>query len=106
MASSLMATTVTKILTANASSTSASSTKVVPQGGVLEGVNPVVYSPSNPIILFIIQAGIILMYGTLSLHSSRNRSSNSVWLTIWLISMEASAVSSTIHFPSFASLAS
>lgn len=27
-----------------------------PQAGVLEGVNPIAYSPSNPITLFIIQA--------------------------------------------------
>ena len=27
-----------------------------PQAGVLEGVNPIAYTPSNPITLFIIQA--------------------------------------------------
>jgi len=62
MASSSLANTVTKTLSATLSSTSATSTKVAAQGGVLEGVNPVVYNPSNPLILFIIQAGIILMY--------------------------------------------
>lgn len=27
-----------------------------PQAGILEGVNPIAYTPSNPITLFIIQA--------------------------------------------------
>ncbi|KAL2266141.1 hypothetical protein VTJ83DRAFT_5493 [Remersonia thermophila] len=33
-----------------------------PQAGVLEGVNPIEYSPSNPILLFIIQASIIIIF--------------------------------------------
>lgn len=28
---------------------------VVPQGGVIEGVNPTVFDPKQPIVLFIIQ---------------------------------------------------
>ncbi len=31
-----------------------------PQAGVLEGVNPIAYSASNPILLFIIQASYLL----------------------------------------------
>ncbi|KAJ4374041.1 hypothetical protein N0V83_002780 [Neocucurbitaria cava] len=47
------------------SSASASPTapiKAPPQGGVLEGVNPVHFDAKNPIILFIVQAGIILIF--------------------------------------------
>jgi hypothetical protein len=35
---------------------SASGTGAPPQAGVLDGVNPIVYNPANPIILFIVQA--------------------------------------------------
>lgn len=34
---------------------STNGTGAPPQAGVLEGVNPIAYSPSNPISLFIIQ---------------------------------------------------
>lgn len=34
----------------------ANSTRPPPQAGILEGVNPIAYNPSNPILLFIIQA--------------------------------------------------
>ncbi|KAI9931416.1 K(+)/H(+) antiporter [Aspergillus wentii] len=44
------------------SSASASSThRATPQGGILEGGNPSEYDPKNPIIIFIIQAGIIII---------------------------------------------
>lgn len=92
MASSILVTTVTKTLSATASSTSASFTKVPAQGGVLEGVNPVVYNPSNPIILFIIQAGIIIMYKILF----------SLQKNVIDIACVASAVSSTGLSPSSA----
>lgn len=36
--------------------------KVAPQAGVLEGANPIKYSASNPITLFIIQAMIIIIF--------------------------------------------
>lgn len=36
--------------------------KVTPQAGVLEGANPIKYSASNPITLFIIQAMIIIIF--------------------------------------------
>ncbi|KXG54266.1 Cation/H+ exchanger [Penicillium griseofulvum] len=37
------------------------STKVSPQGGILEGGNPTQYDPKNPLVLFIIQAVIIIV---------------------------------------------
>ncbi|KAK4547114.1 hypothetical protein LTR36_001335 [Oleoguttula mirabilis] len=56
-------TTVTSVLTKTVASASASSTvRAVPQGGILEGGNPSVYDKKNPIIIFIIQAGIILIF--------------------------------------------
>ncbi|KKA21768.1 K homeostasis protein Kha1 [Rasamsonia emersonii CBS 393.64] len=41
---------------------SSNSTRATPQGGILEGGNPTVYDSKNPIILFVIQAGIILVF--------------------------------------------
>ncbi|TAQ86569.1 hypothetical protein B7494_g5104 [Chlorociboria aeruginascens] len=57
-------TTALKTVTAAAvSSTSATATdRATPQAGVLVGANPTVYNPQNPIILFIIQAGIIIIF--------------------------------------------
>ncbi|KAF2022216.1 K(+)/H(+) antiporter-like protein 1 [Aaosphaeria arxii CBS 175.79] len=52
---------VTKIASA-ASATPSSGNKATPQGGVLEHVNPVHYDPKNPIILFIVQASIIIIF--------------------------------------------
>jgi Kef-type K+ transport system membrane component KefB len=37
-------------------------TRVAPQGGIIEGENPTQYKPKDPIILFIIQAGIIIIF--------------------------------------------
>ncbi|KAK5113666.1 hypothetical protein LTR62_003293 [Meristemomyces frigidus] len=45
-----------------AAATASSTAHVVSQGGVLEGDNPSVYDPSHPIILFIIQAGVIIIF--------------------------------------------
>lgn len=42
---------------ASASATPTGVVKAPPQGGVLEGVNPVHFDAKNPIILFIIQVG-------------------------------------------------
>ncbi|KAL1875658.1 hypothetical protein Plec18167_005594 [Paecilomyces lecythidis] len=39
-----------------------SSSRATPQGGILEGGNPTHYDPKNPITLFIIQAGIIIIF--------------------------------------------
>ncbi|KAF2109276.1 K(+)/H(+) antiporter-like protein 1 [Lophiotrema nucula] len=54
--------TVTEVVTKAASATPSSANKATPQGGVLEHVNPVHYDPKNPIILFIVQAGIIIIF--------------------------------------------
>jgi K+:H+ antiporter len=45
--------TVTKTLSASASPSS--TLRATPQGGILEGSNPSVYDPKNPITIFIIQ---------------------------------------------------
>ena len=48
--------TVRTTVTETVASASASSTlRATPQGGILEGGNPSVYDPKNPIIIFIIQ---------------------------------------------------
>ncbi|KAI0894579.1 K+/H+ antiporter 1 [Annulohypoxylon nitens] len=49
--------TVTKASTAAAATT----TGPAPQGGVLDGIKPNIFSTSNPVQLFIIQAGIIII---------------------------------------------
>ncbi|KAF1842376.1 K(+)/H(+) antiporter-like protein 1 [Cucurbitaria berberidis CBS 394.84] len=52
-------------MSTNVASASASPTapvKAPPQGGVLEGVNPVHFDAKNPIILFIVQASIIIIF--------------------------------------------
>ncbi|KAK5008090.1 hypothetical protein LTR28_004449, partial [Elasticomyces elasticus] len=55
--------TVTSFVTKTAASTSASATlRAAAQGGILEGSNPSHYDSKNPIIMFIIQAGIILVF--------------------------------------------
>ncbi|KAL8756864.1 MAG: hypothetical protein Q9184_004365 [Pyrenodesmia sp. 2 TL-2023] len=38
------------------------SVRAAHQGGILEGANPSVYNPKDPIIMFIIQAGIIIIF--------------------------------------------
>ncbi|MCJ1250767.1 K(+)/H(+) antiporter [Trapelia coarctata] len=60
-----LAPTVTRVVTevvtrTTASATPSSTLRATPQGGVLEGSDPAVYDPKNPIFTFIIQAGIIL----------------------------------------------
>ncbi|KAA6414298.1 MAG: K(+) H(+) antiporter 1 [Lasallia pustulata] len=62
MSSSSIASVVTKVVTKTVTKASASATSTVratPQGGVLEGGNPSVYDPKNPIILFIIQSHVV-----------------------------------------------
>ncbi|GFF50347.1 K(+)/H(+) antiporter 1 [Aspergillus udagawae] len=46
---------------ATTTSSVASSPTVAPQGGILEGGNPSHYDPKNPIVIFIIQASIIII---------------------------------------------
>lgn len=60
MTSGVVTHTVTTTATAAAATTSSSS-RVSPQGGILEGGNPTIYDPKNPIIVFVIQAGIIIV---------------------------------------------
>ncbi|KAF2089128.1 hypothetical protein K490DRAFT_64333 [Saccharata proteae CBS 121410] len=60
-------TTATNALSSMASRTvsaaaATSSHKVSPQGGIIEGANPTVYNPKDPITMFIIQAGIIIIF--------------------------------------------
>ncbi|KAK5136211.1 hypothetical protein LTR08_003818 [Meristemomyces frigidus] len=58
-----LTTTVTKVVTKTVASASASSTsRASPQGGILEGSDPSHYDPKNPLIMFIIQALIILLF--------------------------------------------
>ncbi|KAK6425750.1 hypothetical protein LTR95_016205 [Oleoguttula sp. CCFEE 5521] len=52
--------TLTKTLAASASASA--TMRAAPQGGILEGSNPSHYDSKNPIILFIIQAGIIILF--------------------------------------------
>ncbi|KAL8714438.1 MAG: hypothetical protein Q9220_001771 [cf. Caloplaca sp. 1 TL-2023] len=56
-----MASTTTSMAT-KPSPTAATGHRAVHQGGILEGANPSVYDPKNPIIMFIIQAGIIIIF--------------------------------------------
>lgn len=54
---------VTNTVTRTTASTSATATlRATPQGGILEGQNPTHYDPKSPITLFIIQAGIIIIF--------------------------------------------
>lgn len=59
-------TTVTEFVTQTVNATAASATeasddRATPQGGVFEHVNPTEFDPSNPIVLFIIQASIVII---------------------------------------------
>jgi hypothetical protein len=48
---------VTKVITETvaAAATPSSTLRASPQGGILEGSNPSIYDPKNPIFIFIIQ---------------------------------------------------
>ena len=52
--------TVTRTIAATATATSGN--RAAPQGGIIEGANPSHYDPKNPIVLFIIQVGIIIIF--------------------------------------------
>jgi Kef-type K+ transport system membrane component KefB len=60
MATATVTEIITKTINATAAITSAAN-RATPQGGVFEGVNPSRYDPKNPIILFIIQAAIVII---------------------------------------------
>ncbi|KAL7797379.1 Sodium/hydrogen exchanger family domain-containing protein [Trichoderma ceciliae] len=47
--------------TTAASAVPTSTVRVAPQGGILEGTNPTEYDPKNPLTIFIIQVGLILI---------------------------------------------
>lgn len=56
--------TVTEFVTTTVNATAATATsdnRATPQGGVFEHVNPTHFDPSNPIVLFIIQASIVII---------------------------------------------
>ncbi|KAL8783192.1 MAG: hypothetical protein Q9213_004821 [Squamulea squamosa] len=59
-----MASIVTSLVTVTpkCSPTPTAGVRAAHQGGVFEGVNPSHYDPKNPIIVFIIQAGIIIVF--------------------------------------------
>ncbi|KAK5171793.1 uncharacterized protein LTR77_003429 [Saxophila tyrrhenica] len=60
-----LTTTVTDVVTTTlttTSATAASTARAPEQGGILDGMNPTDYSPNSPVILFIIQAGIIIIF--------------------------------------------
>jgi Kef-type K+ transport system membrane component KefB len=62
MASATVTEFITQTINATAATASASSdNRATPQGGVFEHVNPTHYDPSNPIVLFIIQASIVII---------------------------------------------
>lgn len=54
--------TVLSTVTASTSSATRAPTAAAPQAGVLEGSNPIHYDPKDPIILFIVQASIIIIF--------------------------------------------
>ena len=62
MATRTIVQTVTHTVNATHPATSSSTNRAPPQGGILDGLNPTVYQPTNPIILFIIQAVIVIAF--------------------------------------------
>ncbi len=53
----------TSSTTATPSATSSSGPRAKPQAGILDGQDPTVYSPTDPITLFIIQVRLVLLVG-------------------------------------------
>ncbi|KAJ5047328.1 uncharacterized protein L3040_003155 [Drepanopeziza brunnea f. sp. 'multigermtubi'] len=60
--SSSLAASASRTASAAASATATGGNRAAPQGGILEGLDPTVYSPKSPYVLFIIQAGIIIIF--------------------------------------------
>ena len=52
---------VTRTVNATCAATASSTNRATPQGGVFEHVNPTHYDTKNPIVLFIIQAAIVII---------------------------------------------
>ncbi|KAM0298068.1 hypothetical protein ACHAPM_008764 [Fusarium culmorum] len=49
-------------MSSSPTTTAAAVTSAHPQGGIIEGLNPIVYNPKDPITLFIVQAFIIIVF--------------------------------------------
>ncbi|CZT48190.1 probable K(+)/H(+) antiporter 1 [Rhynchosporium secalis] len=60
MSSSMLATASRTVL--SSASPTPTGSRAAPQGGVIEGLNPTTYDPKYPVVLFIIQAGIIIIF--------------------------------------------
>ncbi|KIH91234.1 Sodium/hydrogen exchanger family protein [Sporothrix brasiliensis 5110] len=58
----LLSTVVSTVSSATSTSSPTSTLRASPQAGVLDGANPIVYNAANPIILFIVQATIIVVF--------------------------------------------
>lgn len=58
----MMATTTASLATLTSSAAAAATTAAKPpsQGGIFEGLNPTVFNPSDPLVLFTIQATIVI----------------------------------------------
>ncbi|KAF3482389.1 K(+)/H(+) antiporter 1 [Arthroderma uncinatum] len=57
-----MASTMTALVAAAAVPSPTSTHRASPQGGIFDKANPVHYDPKNPLVLFIIQAGLIIIF--------------------------------------------
>lgn len=62
MATATVTQLVTSTLTAKGTPSPSSTARATPQAGIIEGLNPTVFDPKNPINVFIIQAGIIIIF--------------------------------------------
>lgn len=51
---------MSSVLTAAATASASAAAKPPAQAGIFEGLNPTKYNPSDPIVLFIIQASIVI----------------------------------------------
>lgn len=59
----LLSTVVSTVSATTSTAAAATATnRATPQAGVFDGANPIVYNASNPIILFIVQAAIIIIF--------------------------------------------
>ncbi|KIV82501.1 hypothetical protein PV11_04605 [Exophiala sideris] len=61
MATATVTDHLTKTVTVTAA-TSSATVRATPQGGIFDHVDPTVYDPKNPIILFVIQAAIVIVF--------------------------------------------
>jgi len=61
MATATVTEFATKTISVTVSAAATSSNRATPQGGVFEGLNPSRWNPQNPIILFTIQAAIVIL---------------------------------------------